>query len=143
VEPVATIDAAVHERVLAAHAAAGTHELAGVLGGAHTARGWHVGAFVPLPNVAADAARAFAIAPDAFLDATARLARAGTPWLGFVHGHPHSGAVPSAADRAELWRDALQLIAAGSHRRAELRAWHWRGEWREVALQVAAAMEPR
>jgi proteasome lid subunit RPN8/RPN11 len=134
-----TIDPGVLARLRAAHGAAGAHEVVGALGGWRTRAGWRVAAFVALPNVAADPAAAFAVAPDTFVAAHAALARAGTPWIGFVHGHPRGAAAPSAADHAALWRDGLQLIVAGPPERTELRAWHWDAAWREALLHVRPA----
>jgi proteasome lid subunit RPN8/RPN11 len=113
-------------------------EFVGALGGRTTDAGWRVETILPLPNVAG-ATDAFAIAAHDFAAAAAELAASDTPWIGFVHSHPHGDPRPSARDRAALWRDCLQLIVGGER----IAAFVLRGP-RVLTLPLAIlAAEPR
>lgn len=123
-EAAVELDPAVVRAIAAAMAAAWPREIVALLGGPAGGSGL-VTTIVPVPNVADDD-DAFAVRAADFAAGEHRLRAAGATWLGFVHSHPRSAAAPSRADHAALWRDCLQLIAAGDGRtRFDLRAFRW------------------
>ena len=95
-------------------------EFVGLLGGQPGA----VLSLVPLPNRAIRGDR-FAVEPLAFAQAEHALRQRGQRWLGFVHSHPHGDVRLSGIDRAELWRDCLQLVAARGRQGELLQAAYW------------------
>lgn len=116
--------------------AAGDREFVAALGGHRDGEHLHVVAVRALPNRAGRGDR-FRVDPVAFAAAEQALRTAGTPWLGFVHSHPHGPPMPSATDRAELWRDCLQWIAAPDGDAVAVRAFWFTGERAaELPLQV-------
>lgn len=104
----------VHRDLCAAALRLLPRESGGVLGGRRRGSELRVLEFVALENRAdADVAgRRFAFDPLEFLAARARLLARGLEVLGFAHSHPFGAPRPSTQDRAELWRDCLQVITA-------------------------------
>lgn len=86
-------------------------EFIGLLGGARATAWLRVECLIPLSNQAART-DCFAVDPLAFANAEHAIRQAGASWLGFVHSHPHGQVGLSTTDRAQLWRDCVQLIVA-------------------------------
>lgn len=109
------LSAASAQALTGAARAAWPLEMVGLLGGTVARRPdgdvWLVQHFLPLPGAACARDR-FAVTPHHFATGEAELRGMGLAWLGFAHSHPDGAAAPSARDRAELWRDCLQLIVA-------------------------------
>lgn len=68
-----------------------------------------VRSFHELRNSAPDDAH-YEVTAAAFAEAEARARADGQRFLGFVHSHPHGRAQPSTTDRAQWWRQCLQLV---------------------------------
>lgn len=136
------LDPAVAQAIAAAMAAAWPREFVALLGGPGGGTG-PVTTIVPVPNAAAGD-DAFVVRPADFAAGEHRLRAAGAAWLGFVHSHPHGAAAPSRADHAALWRDCLQLIAAGDGRtRCDLRAYRWAAAGCVTLPMRTAGLAPR
>lgn len=96
----------------------------------------------PCANVAAERSRAFAIAPQEFLDATAEAERAGEEVVGVYHAHPNGDARPTETDRAAAWPGLVHVIVAVAQAQpGEVAAWvlaaDKAGFRREAMVQVA------
>src|SRR5687767_6769814 len=82
-------------------------EMVGLLAGAGDALA--VERFVRVAGATCTADR-FTMPAAVFAVAEAACRARGERWLGFAHSHPNGSAALSAADRAGLWRDCLQLV---------------------------------
>lgn len=98
-------------------AQAAPREFIGVLAGHRDGDDLYVAACRVLPNTAADDAH-FEVPAPAFAQQEAALRAQGLAWLGFVHSHPTGPPTLSPRDRAQLWRDCLQLLVVGDDVRA-------------------------
>ena len=90
-----------------AAAQAAPREMVGLLAAAGDAL--VVDRFVPVAGAECTEDR-FAMPAAVFAVAEAALRARGERWLGFAHSHPNGSTALSAADRACLWRDCLQLV---------------------------------
>lgn len=67
----------------------------------------------PVPNVAAEAERLFAMDPQQQIDALRRMREAGETLFAIYHSHPHAPAAPSALDLEQAaYPEALYLIVS-------------------------------
>ena len=82
-------------------------EMVGLLAGAGDALA--VERFVPVAGATCTEDR-FTMPASVFAEAEAACRARGERWLGFAHSHPNGSTALSAADRASLWRDCLQLV---------------------------------
>jgi proteasome lid subunit RPN8/RPN11 len=82
-------------------------EMVGLLAG--TGDAFAVQRFVPV-TAATCTEDCFTIPAPVFAAAEAVCRAGGERWLGFAHSHPRGSTALSAADRASLWRDCLQLV---------------------------------
>ena len=80
---------------------------------------------MPLPNARSDAPHnRYLIAPEAFIEAEAELARGGLEVVGVYHSHPDHRPVPSAFDREHAWPWLSYMIVGVARGRAqEARSW--------------------
>jgi len=86
---------------------AAPREMVGLLAG--TGGAFAVERFVPVVGATCTEDR-FTIPAAVFAAAEAACRARGERWLGFAHSHPQGSTALSAADRASLWRDCLQLV---------------------------------
>jgi proteasome lid subunit RPN8/RPN11 len=82
-------------------------EMVGLLAG--TGDAFAVQRFVPVAG-ATCTEDVFLMPAAVFATAEAACRARGERWLGFAHSHPRGSVALSAADRACLWRDCLQLV---------------------------------
>lgn len=120
-DPTLRLLAPVRAAITAAAHAAAPRELVGVLGGPPHEPGC-IACFVPLPGCGDR--DGFAVDAATFAAAEAQLRARGARFRGFVHSHPFASAALSRRDRAELWRDCVQLVVGGAGSpTAEFAAW--------------------
>ncbi|HZN41421.1 MAG TPA: Mov34/MPN/PAD-1 family protein [Planctomycetota bacterium] len=89
-----------------AAAEAAPREMVGLLAGTSA---FAVERFVPVAGAACTEDH-FTMPAAVFAAAEAACRARGERWLGFAHSHPRGSTALSAADRAFLWRDCLQLV---------------------------------
>jgi proteasome lid subunit RPN8/RPN11 len=132
------LDAAVHGAILRHAADSMPFEMAGALGGHLDGGRPVVDRWLPLGLLQRGTAdfRADAVA---FARAEATLRAEDRRWHGFVHSHPGAATEPSKRDRAELWRDCVQLIVGAG---GEMRAfWLDGGSLCELGLRIVAMQQ--
>ncbi|HEU4418461.1 MAG TPA: Mov34/MPN/PAD-1 family protein [Planctomycetota bacterium] len=120
-----------------AAAEAAPFEMVGLLAGAGDAL--VVDRFVPVVGATCSEDR-FTMPAAVFAAAEAALRARGERWLGFAHSHPRGSTALSAADRACLWRNCMQLVVVPSpgDGATEIRAW-WLTEDRIDTLAIVRA----
>jgi len=101
------------------------HEACGLIGGRAEGDRKTAVRLVPLPNARSDAPHnRYLIAPEAFIEAEAELARGGLEVVGVYHSHPDHRPVPSAFDREHAWPWLSYVIVGVARGRAqEARSW--------------------
>lgn len=116
-------------------------EMVGLLAGAGDAL--VVDRFVPVAGATCSEDH-FAMPAPVFAAAEAALRARGERWLGFAHSHPNGITALSAADRACLWRDCLQLVVVpGPGDGATIRAfWLAKDRVDTLAIVRAEAVSP-
>ncbi len=115
------------------------HETCGVLVGRSEGAWKHVERCVQARNLAIERAHdRFELDPQDFMAADVAARAEGLSILGLWHSHPDLPAVPSATDRAAVWKDWSYLIlSVGPNRIEAVRCWrHVDGRLREDEIRA-------